>query len=172
MDNRVIYRASKGAISAGFAALRFNFRGVGDSTGAYDGGDGEKSDVSAAIAWLQRAYPGLPLALIGFSFGAWVGLQAGIADPRIRLLIGIGLPLTSYNFEFLISNSKPALCIVGTQDEHCPKSRMERLARRLPGSASVRWIEGADHFFVEHLDELQDVTAGFLRKAIPERYHE
>jgi alpha/beta superfamily hydrolase len=172
MDNRVVYRAGKGAVDAGFAALRFNFRGVGGSTGSYDGGEGEQSDVSAAIAWLRRTYPELPLALIGFSFGAWVGLRAGIGDPGVGGLVGIGLPLAAYDFSFLAESPKPALYIVGTQDELCPKLRMEELARRLPAAAGVRWIDDADHFFVEHLDELQEAVAGFLRTTWPEKHRE
>jgi alpha/beta superfamily hydrolase len=172
MDNRVIYRAGKGAMAAGFAALRFNFRGVGGSTGSYGGGVGEQSDVSAAISWLRRTYPELPLALIGFSFGAWVGLRAGIGDPGVGGLIGIGLPLSAYDFSFLAENPKPSLYIVGTQDEFCPKPKMEELAHRLPAAAGVRWIDKADHFFVEHLDEVQDAIAGFLRTTWPERYRE
>ena len=83
MDNRVVYRAGKAVMEAGLAALRFNFRGVGASTGSYDHGEGEKDDASAAIDYLSAKYSGLPLVLVGFSFGAWVGLQAGCQDPRI-----------------------------------------------------------------------------------------
>ncbi len=101
MDNRVIYRAAKCAAQEGFAALRFNFRGVGRSTGTFDQGLGEKDDVKAAMDWLGSKYPGLPLALVGYSFGAWVGLQVGCADPRIQAMVGLGLPLDLYDFDFL-----------------------------------------------------------------------
>src|SRR5262245_39461653 len=80
MDNRVVFRAAKSVVNAGWAALRFNFRGVGASTGTFDHGEGEKDDVLAAIEFLERRYPSRPLALVGFSFGAWVGLQVGAAD--------------------------------------------------------------------------------------------
>lgn len=132
MNNRVIYRAAKGAVDAGLAALRFNFRGVGKSTGAYDKGAGERKDAAALLDWLQERYPRLPLALVGFSFGAWVGLEVACRDPRTVALIGLGPPLNSYDFDFLLDIDKPLLLIVGTQDEFSPRAKMEAFARRLP----------------------------------------
>ena len=169
MDNRVIYRAAKAVQAAGLTALRFNFRGAGGSTGSYDEGVGEKDDVVAAIEWLQEKYPRRPLALVGFSFGAWVGLEVGCPDPRIKALVGLGLPLNFYNFDFLAENEKPALYIVGTQDEFCPMEKLEFLERRLPGSSAVCRIEGAGHFFESQLEQVQDLIAGFFQKIDLER---
>jgi hypothetical protein len=163
MNNRVIYRAAKGAVEAGLAALRFNFRGVGASTGRYDKGAGERKDVAALIDWLERRYPGLPLALVGFSFGAWVGLQIGVHDPRMAALIGLGPPLNSYDFDFLLDGARPSLLIVGTRDEFCPRDKMEAFARRLPETSAVRWVAGADHFFTHQIDEVQLVVREYLR---------
>jgi hypothetical protein len=162
MDNRVVFRSGKAVLEAGFAALRFNFRGVGASTGAFDQGVGEKEDVASAIDWLEQEYPGVPLALIGFSFGAWVGLRVGCADPRIRSLAGLGLPLNFYDFDFLIENPKPTLLILGTKDEFCPRDRIELFARRLPSATAVRLIEEADHFFARQLDQVHDLIGGFF----------
>jgi uncharacterized protein len=162
MNNRVIYRAAKGAVAAGVAALRFNFRGVGASTGSYDQGAGERKDTAALVEWLGLRYPRLPLALVGFSFGAWVGLSVGCQDARIQALVGLGLPLNAYNFDLLIENAKPSLFLVGTRDQFCPRHKMEVLARRLPRTSSVSWIEGADHFFTHEVDEVQGRIRGFL----------
>jgi uncharacterized protein len=163
MNNRVIYRAGKGAVEAGLAALRFNFRGVGKSTGSYAGGAGERKDAAALLGWLRERYPGLPLALIGFSFGAWVGLQAAGEDPRVSALVGLGVPVKSFDFEFLIDIDKPSLYIVGTQDEFCPRDQMEILARRLPRTATVSWVVGADHFFTHQVDDVQNRVKDYLR---------
>jgi alpha/beta superfamily hydrolase len=164
MDNRVVFRSGKAAMAAGLAALRFNFRGVGSSTGVFDNGAGETEDVRAATDYLAHKYPGLPLALIGFSFGAWVGLQVACQDPRIHAIVGLGLPLNSYDFEFLVDNSKPSLFVSGSNDKFCPREKMEGLAGRLPPSSTVRWIEGADHFFTNELEELQLIITDFLRR--------
>jgi uncharacterized protein len=163
MNNRVIYRAGKGAVEAGLAALRFNFRGVGASTGSYAGGAGEQKDAVALLSWLRQRYPDLPLGLIGFSFGAYVGLKVGAHDPSVSSLVGLGVPVKSYDFEFLIDIDKPSLYIVGTQDEFCPRDQMELLARRLPRTSAVSWVQGADHFFTRQVDEVQSRVRDFLR---------
>jgi alpha/beta superfamily hydrolase len=162
MDNRVVYRAAKAAAQAGFAALRFNFRGVGQSTGAFDQGTGEKEDVAAAIDWLETEYRGLPLALVGYSFGAWVGLQVGCADPRIGALVGLGLPLDLYDFDFLTGTLKPALYIVGTRDEFCSQENLDRLEPRLPGTSMVHRIEGSGHFFDGYVEVIEKLIADFF----------
>jgi hypothetical protein len=163
MDNRVVYHAAKAAAETGFVALRFNFRGVGRSTGQYDQGMGEKEDVAGVIRWLEKEYPALPLALIGYSFGAWVGLQVGYASRRVRALLGLALPLDLYDFEFLAANSKPALYIMGTRDEFCSQENLDRLAHRLPAASSVYQIEGAEHFFTGQVEVVEGLIAGFFK---------
>jgi len=163
MDNRVVYRAAKAVVEAGFAALRFNFRGVGESTGQYDQGDGEKEDAIAAISWLETKYPALPLALMGYSFGAWVGLRVACSDPRVEAMVALAPPLNLYDFEFLYNNSKPALYIAGTRDEFCSQENLDQLARRLPASSSVHRIEGAEHFFAGYIETIQSLITDFFR---------
>jgi uncharacterized protein len=164
MDNRVVYRAGKAVVEAGFAALRFNFRGAGNSTGQYDQGIGEKDDVAAALDWLEKQYPDAPLALIGYSFGAWVGLQVACHSQRVQALVGIGLPLNLYNLDYLAEYKKPALYIVGTQDEFCSQENLDRLACRLPGSSILRRIQDADHYFTNHIDVVQNLITEFFVK--------
>ena len=169
MDNRVVYRAAKAAARGGFAALRFNFRGVGRSTGRYDQGLGEKEDVAAAINWLEARFPGKPLAVLGYSFGAWVGLQVGCLDPRIRAIAGIGLPLDMYNFDFLVDYPNPSLYIFATRDEFCSPMNLESLIRRLPFISKVHRIQGADHFFSEQVEEVEKLIEKFFRGLLPDQ---
>lgn len=164
MDNRVVYRASRAAASAGFTALRFNFRGVGKSSGHFDHGMGEKEDVRAAIRWLEERYRGLDLAVIGYSFGAWVGLQVASADPRIKLMTGLALPLDLYDFGFLDVCPKPALYVIGTRDEFCSAEKLDLLAAQLPATATLHKIEGSDHFFSGHIEAVQDLITDFFSK--------
>jgi alpha/beta superfamily hydrolase len=164
MDNRVVYRAAKSAAAAGFAALRFNFRGAGNSTGSFDQGIGERDDVAAALGWLEGRYPGRFMALGGYSFGAWVGLQIGCEDRRIRALLGLGLPLNLYSMDFLADCSKPALYIVGTRDEFCSPENLDRLSQRLPATSRVRRIAGADHFFNGHIEAVERLMAEFFEE--------
>jgi uncharacterized protein len=167
MDNRIVYRAAKAAAVAGFAALRFNFRGTGQSTGQFDQGIGEKEDATAALRWLEGKYPGIPMALIGYSFGAWVGLQVAHSDPAVGAMVGLGLPLNLYDLEFLTRSRKPALYIVGTGDEFCSQENLDRFERRLPSSATVRRVENADHFFSEQADIVQGLISDFFFRLPP-----
>jgi uncharacterized protein len=164
MDNRVVYRAAKAATEAGFAALRFNFRGIGRSSGQFDQGIGEKEDAIEAIRWLANRYPTQDLAVIGYSFGAWVGLAAGYSAPRVQALIGLGLPLNLYGFEHLLSYSKPALYIIGTMDVFCSRENLDHFASLLPATSTLHKIEGGDHFFTAHVEEVQHLITGFLEK--------
>src|SRR5262245_1405096 len=77
MNNNVVYRTAKALVASGVTALRFNFRGVGASTGRHDNGVGEEDDVRAAVDFLRAHQPGLPIWIAGFSFGARVGLTVG-----------------------------------------------------------------------------------------------
>jgi uncharacterized protein len=163
MNNRVVFRAARGAVDAGLAALRFNFRGVGKTTGTYAHGMGELRDAVFLLDWLQARYPALPLAIVGFSFGAWVGLRAGSQDPRVGALVGLGVPVQAYDFEFLVDNLKPSRYIIGTQDEFCPRHRMVELESRLPQTSTVTWVEGADHFFADCVDVIRKLVGEFLQ---------
>jgi len=162
MDNRIVYRSAKAAAQSGFAALRFNFRGVGRSTGQFDQGMGEREDAAAASRWLQDRYPALDQALVGYSFGAWVGLDVGKSTPRIKGLVGLGLPLNLYDFEYLISNAKPSLYIVGTNDEFCSQENLDRFAGRLPATSFLHRIEGSDHFFTGDVELVENMVADFF----------
>jgi pimeloyl-ACP methyl ester carboxylesterase len=70
---------------------------------------------------------------------------------------------SSIHFDFLIDNDKPTLYIIGTQDEFCPRDKMEQFARRLPPTSAVSWVEGADHFFTLQVDLVQDRVREFLK---------
>jgi uncharacterized protein len=162
MDNRIVFHAAKAASGAGFAALRFNFRGVGLSTGQFDQGVGEQEDVITAIRWIENKYPALPIVLVGYSFGAWVGLQVGCIEPSIRAMIGVAVPLDLYEFEFLAGNPKPAFYIGATRDEFCSQENLARFESRLPATSSLRRIEGADHFFSDHIETVENLITDFF----------
>jgi len=164
MSNSVVYCAAEAAIIAGFAALRFNFRGVGNSSGSFEQGIGEQGDVSSAISWLEATLPDQPLVMIGYSFGAWVGMQVGCNDPRIKGMIGITPPLDIYGFDFLYSNPKPTLLIAGSEDQFCSQKSFIRLAGLLQATSRTMTIDGADHFLSEYVDQVRDLVHEFLQE--------
>ena len=152
MHNKVVYHAAKAFSHFGLPVLRFNFRGTGLSEGAHDEGRGEVEDVRAALHWLTERFPGKPLLFAGFSFGSNVGLRACCGHPRVRGLIGIGLPVRAagrnYHYKFLAGCSTvPKLFISGDQDEFSPRGVLESFLVNAPEPKRLVWVPGADHFF-------------------------
>lgn len=154
MHNKVVYQTAKSLDAIGVPVLRFNFRGAGLSGGSHDRGQGEKDDVLAALAFLASEFPGVPLLLAGFSFGAWVGMHVGCEDPRVSHLIGLGIPVNSTDFSFLRQCAKPKLFVHGSNDEHGAIEKVNALIPVLPGENRLVVVEGVDHFFAGKLDRL------------------
>jgi len=154
MHNKVIYQTGKALDALGIPVLRFNFRGAGLSAGVHDRGAGEQGDVRAALDFLATEFPGVPLLLAGFSFGAWVGLRVGCEDQRVSHLIGLGIPVDSTDFSFLRQCNKPKLFAHGSNDEHGDIEKVRALITALPGSNHLSVIEGVDHFFTGKLEQL------------------
>lgn len=162
MHNKVVYRAAKAALSHGFPTLRFNFRGVGESEGTFADSIGEREDVRAALDYLEERFPQPPICVMGFSFGAAVGLAVGATDPRVVALVGLALPTESLDFDFLANLRKPTLIVQGTLDQYSSRRKVESLFAALEGPKRLHWVEGAEHFFAGKLAEVQDVIAAFL----------
>ncbi len=157
MHNKVVFRAAQALNDAGLVTLRINFRGVGQSTGQHDEGDGELEDVRAGLNYLTMHYPGKSITLCGFSFGSRVGCEVGISDSRVNYLISIGTPIDKYDFSFLERGRKPILFVHGEHDEFGDVNRLREMVKKVSSSASVELvvISGAGHFFEHHLDELK-----------------
>jgi alpha/beta superfamily hydrolase len=166
MHNKVVFRAAAALNDAGVAALRINFRGVGQSTGEHDEGRGEIEDVRAGLDYLVANYPGQKITLCGFSFGARVGLEVGIIDERVVNLISIGTPVNKYDFSFLEVGRKPILFVHGNLDEFGDLDRIQSLVEKLKAHADVELhvINDCGHFFEGHLDELKRVITEWTRR--------
>jgi uncharacterized protein len=170
MHTKVVFRAAKAALQLGVPVLRFNFRSVGKRVGVFDHGGGERHDVGAALDYLQVRWPRTPVCLMGFSFGCWVGLAVGAADPRVSTLVGLGLPTASTNFDFLRPVRKPKLIIQGTEDLYGPRKAVQALFDQLDEPKRIHWVGGADHFFTRRLEEVQAVIRGFLQEVLDDRH--
>jgi alpha/beta superfamily hydrolase len=159
MHNKVVYRAAKAFESVGYPTLRFNYRGVGRSEGLFDDGVGEADDVQAAINWLVTSRPGSDIVLCGFSFGAVVGLPTGAVDDRVTHLVGLGTPTDRFPFDLLSDITKPKLFIQGDADEFGSVKSLHAQLQSVAQPWELIVIEGADHFFTNRLDELQEALA-------------
>lgn len=155
MHYKLIFRAAKALQAQGAAVLRFNFRGVGRSEGQHDHGQGEQDDARAALDEMERRFPGLPQVLGGFSFGSLVALRVGAADPRVRALVALGLPLRLDPGDFLATVAKPRLFVQGERDEFGSGLAVRELVARLPPPRSLVVVPGADHFFTGLLEPMQ-----------------
>jgi hypothetical protein len=158
LHNKVVYRAAKALTVAGYATLRFNFRGVGLSAGRHDAGAGEVLDFRAAQQEAQRR-GGLPQVAGGFSFGAAVALRAIAGDRRVAAYVGVGLPVATDSGQDLPRPEVPSLFVVG---EHDPFGPPERLRRWLQGAGRVVEVPGADHFLDGSLHRLEKAMEDFL----------
>ncbi len=149
MHTKAVFQGAKGLVRIGCAVLRFNFRGVGRSAGAFDEGQGERADFDTALDVMAARYPGIPLWAAGFSFGSWIALERGAEDPRVSVLIGIAPPVKrdGYTWEATLASEKPKFFVQGDLDTLCPLKDMWAFYARLKEPKELAVIDGASHLF-------------------------
>ncbi len=159
MRNKVVYWMARAFGDAGCATLRFNFRGVEQSDGAWDEGRGETRDAAAALDWMAGRHAGAPLWLAGFSFGCYAGLAAAREDARVARMFAVAPAVNHWDFSFMCGETRPVVVIAGTKDEIVPFQAVRAAVRAIEADGNVRFhaIEGAGHFFPEHQAELQRI---------------
>ena len=158
MNNNVVYRLARALVDGGVAALRFNFRGVGASTGRHDQGVGEEHDVRDAIDFLRAHHPGLPLWVAGFSFGARVGLAVGARDANVSKLLGVGLALKLFDYSILSRCPKPKAIIQAAEDEYAGRAEIEAALAGMAEPKRLWVVDGATHLFPRRLDPFESAA--------------
>ena len=171
MNNKIVYNIFHAFKNIGFATLRFNFRGVGKSQGSYDNGVGELTDAAAALDWLQNENPTAQNTWIaGFSFGSWLALQLLMRRPEIAGFVAVSPPANLYDFSFLAPCPASGLIIQGTDDKIVEAEQVSELADKLNKQKNLKIVYkkliGADHFFKNELDDIQDAITKYVRKSI------
>ncbi len=171
MNNKVVFSLYQNFARRGFSSLRFNFRGVGRSQGQFDNGQGELSDAASALDWMQSRNPNTNTCWIaGFSFGAWVAMQLMMRRPEISGFISIAPPASQHDFSFLAPCPASGMIIHGDKDEVVPQSSVDKLAQKLQKQKNIkidyRIIEGSDHFFLDHLEPLNEQVNDYLDKVL------
>ena len=165
MHNKVVFRAAKALAESGFETLRFNFRGVGASTGEYDEGRGECDDARVALDFLLADQPQAREVIVaGFSFGSIVGLNVGCSDARVHRLIAIGAPARFGKLDCLLECQKPKLFLHGAEDDIAPLEPLKEFLAKLPATSNHRLVSiaGAGHFFDDHASELIQTIKDFI----------
>jgi len=169
MNNKVVYTLYHAFVRRGFSALRFNFRGVGRSQGSFARGEGELADAAAALDWLQGYNANASACWIaGFSFGAWIGMQLLMRRPEIDGFISVAPPANLYDFGFLAPCPSSGLIIHGDKDQLVTLESVQKLINKLMHQRDItidfRLVKGADHFFQNRLDELDEEVEEYLTK--------
>jgi alpha/beta superfamily hydrolase len=162
MENKVVTTLARALQTGGVATLRFNFRGVGRSTGAFDCGRGETDDARAVAGYGAVRWRGRRLMLAGFSFGAFVALQLAQAEAA-ELLITVAPPVDRFDFSGLAAPRTPWLVVQGDADEIVDPQRVFEWVKRCTPAPDLVVVPGVGHFFHGHLAELRDAVANALR---------
>jgi alpha/beta superfamily hydrolase len=158
LDNKVAQTLAKTFVAMDYAAVRFNFRGVGESEGTFDEGDGETDDALAALAYAQQRFGTLPLALAGFSFGSFVQTRVAQRVTFERLVL-VGPAVNRFD----VAPVAPETIIIhGEQDDVVPLAAVFDWAR--PQQLPVIVFPGCGHFFHGRLVQLQQVITGSYRR--------
>ncbi len=145
----------------GVPSIRFNFRGVGSSSGSYDEGRGETADTLAVIAYGRERWPGASLWLAGFSFGGAVAVRAA-AEAEPERLVAVAPGITRVAMEGVGSPACPWLVVQGDADDVIEPAAVLDWAGRQSNARAVRVLPGAGHFFHGRLHELRTTVLDFL----------
>lgn len=170
MNNRVTYAMFQAFVNMGFSALRFNYRGVGNSQGEKDGtGIGELADAIIALDWLQNLDSEASVCWVaGYSFGAWIAAQLLMRRPEIKGFIFVSPPTDTYVFDFLTPCPACGLIVHAQNDSITSESSVSMLAEQLSNHrylrVEYRMVENADHVYSRQLKELHDL----IMRVVPE----
>ncbi|HXR98489.1 MAG TPA: alpha/beta fold hydrolase [Terriglobales bacterium] len=165
MHTKIVFQAAQELVHQGLPVLRFHFRGVGKSEGAYDHGHGERDDLEAALLYLRSLFP-LPVVLAGFSFGATMVTKALAAapHPEVAQAILMGLPVDRGPIATDWRWHGPKAMISGDHDEYAAVPSLEAYFERLPEPKVRHWIQGGDHFIAGHHAEFRAALAAVVAR--------
>ncbi len=174
MNNKVVYNLHYAFHRMGFNVLRFNFRGVGRSEGEYDQGVGELADAAAALNYLEQLNPNARHCwVVGFSFGAWIGMQLLMRRPEVTGFVSVSPPANMYDFSFLAPCPASGLIINGAADRVAPPEAVDGLVAKLQEQKGItithEVIEGAGHFYEgDHMDRMIGKVEDYVTRRLKE----
>jgi len=166
MDNKVVTTLVRSFGEMGIPAVRFNFRGTGNSEGEHDGGVGEVDDLAAVAAWLSALYPAAKLLLAGFSFGAGVAGNGAQQLSNVAHLVLVAPPVGRYGFSEKDHFPCPWTLVMGDRDELVDPGGVYRWAETLSPAPTIVSMPEATHFFHGHLVQLRQQLVEILNKQL------
>ena len=161
MHNNVVESLVHAYQQAGYTTLRFNFRGVGNSQGEYDNGQGEQEDVKAAVRYLDEQGKNA-VDLAGYSFGAWVNALARPEKDTVQRMVMVSPPVAFLDFGPPQSIPQLKLVVAGSRDEIAPPELIQTTLPKWNPGARLEIIEGADHFYGSYTAELESILTSCL----------
>ena len=162
MHTKVVFQAAKGLTRIGCVVMRFNFRGVGRSDGAWDSGRGETDDYRSAVDYMAAQYPQLEMWAAGFSFGSYIATTVGAEDDRVCALIAIAPPVDKYEFASVKQSTKPKFILHGERDELISLKMVRHFYAGLPEPKELIEIDRANHLFEGQASEVGDALQELL----------
>lgn len=156
MNNKVVTTLTRAFIETNGWAVRFNFRGVGKSTGVYGHASGEIEDLLAVIQWVRQNFSGYAVKLAGFSFGSYIAASVAAQDAEIQHLITIAPAVNHFDFTQIRSVACPWLLLMGEADEIVPVESVKQWLATTPVKIKSIFFPGVGHFFHGHLLQLRE----------------
>lgn len=160
MCNNVVEALVEVFQSLDFTTLRFNFRGVGESTGNHDEGVGEMHDVEGAIAYITDKGKAR-VTLVGYSFGAWVNARLNHKGKAENSIL-IAPPVSYFNFDFITQKNHFGLVVCGDRDEFCDVKTLQQQLEKCGTQGVVKIMPDTDHFFVGREEELKKIVKQYV----------
>jgi uncharacterized protein len=161
MTNKVVHMLAKTFNDLGVRTIRFNYRGVGASVGAYDEGRGETLDTLAVVRWANLRWPDAKIWLGGFSFGGAVALRTAAQIHPARL-VTVAPAIQRVDVTRVKLRNCPWLIVQGDNDELVNAQEVQAWAESLDPPPQFALLSGVDHFFHGRLNELRDVVTRWV----------
>jgi len=161
MTNKVVHVLAKTFNERGVPAVRFNFRGVGASAGAYAEGAGETQDALAVIDWALQRFPGAALWAAGFSFGGAIAVRAAVARDAKRL-VTVAPAVHRFAVDGAALPQCPWLIVQGDRDELVDPADIQQWVQALPVQPRLTMLGGVEHFFHGRLNDLRTTVVSWL----------
>lgn len=161
LHNKVVSTLAKAFETQGMATLRFNFRGVGQSAGHYDAGQGEQEDLLAILQWLKTNYAHTKIWLGGFSFGSYIAFAVAQKWPVEQVFL-VAPPVQHFHYATSDTWKVPTLLIQGEADDIVSPHKVFEWVKKQHFPLTVIRFPGVGHFFHGHLVQLRQCIEQYV----------
>ena len=168
MNNNVIQQLSDDLNKLGISSFKFNYRGVGNSEGETSNGVGELQDTLNVVTFVEslQEIDGSRIGIAGYSFGAWMALDAVQGNQKVKSICSISCPQNKLGMFSTVEIIQPKLFIMGDKDHDFPLGQFNFLTKRFNNPKQIEIITGGDHFFRGKENLIGQLSADFFNKTL------